>query len=65
MAKEKKNLGGLAFLPLIVFLALYIGTGVILTIAGAETTFGAFPRHVALLIGFGVALLIQPGQTIQ
>ncbi|MBQ1423498.1 MAG: Na+/H+ antiporter NhaC family protein [Lachnospiraceae bacterium] len=65
MEKEKKNLGGLAFLPLIVFLALYIGTGVILTIAGAESTFGAFPRHVALLVGFGVALLIQPGQSIQ
>ena len=65
MTSEKKSLGGLAFLPLLVFLALYIGTGVILSIAGAESTFGAFPRHVALLVGFGTALLLQPGRSVQ
>lgn len=65
MKDQKKNLGGLAFLPLIVFLALYIGTGVILSIMGAETTFGAFPRHVALLVGFAVAMLMSTGDTIQ
>ena len=62
---EKKSLGGLAFLPLLVFLALYIGTGVILSIMGAEKTFGAFPRHVALLVGFAVAMIMQPGDSIQ
>ncbi|MCR5576120.1 MAG: Na+/H+ antiporter NhaC family protein [Oscillospiraceae bacterium] len=62
---EKKSLGGWAFLPLLVFLALYIGTGVILSIMGAEKTFGAFPRHVALLVGFAVAMLMQPGESIQ
>ena len=65
MANEKKNLGGLAFLPLLVFLVLYIGTGVILSIMGAESTFGAFPRHVALLCGFAVAMVLQPGDSIQ
>ena len=65
MANEKKNLGGLAFLPLLVFLVLYIGTGVILSIMGAENTFGAFPRHVALLCGFAVAMVLQPGDSIQ
>ena len=65
MANEKKNLGGLAFLPLLVFLVLYIGTGVILSIMGAESTFGAFPRHVALLAGFAVAMVLQPGDSIQ
>jgi Na+/H+ antiporter NhaC len=65
MKDEKKNLGGLAFLPLLVFLALYIGTGVILSILGAEKTFGAFPRHVALLAGFAVAMFLQPGDSIQ
>ncbi len=65
MKDEKKNLGGLAFLPLLVFLALYIGTGVILSIMGAESTFGAFPRHVALLVGFAVAMVLQPGDSIQ
>ena len=62
---ERKNLGGLAFLPLIVFLVLYIGTGVILSIMGAESTFGAFPRHVALLAGFAVAMLMKTGDSIQ
>ncbi len=52
-------------MPLIVFLALYIGTGVILSIMGAESTFGAFPRHVALLVGFAVAMLMTTGDTIQ
>ncbi len=65
MKDEKKTLGGLAFLPLLVFLALYIGTGVILSIMGAEKTFGAFPRHVALLVGFAVAMFLQPGDSIQ
>ena len=65
MEKKNKSLGGLAFLPLIVFLALYIGTGVILSIMGAESTFGAFPRHVALLVGFAVAMLMTTGDTIQ
>ena len=65
LSGEKKNLGGLAFLPLLVFLALYIGTGVILSIMGAESTFGAFPRHVALLAGFAVAMLMSTGDTIQ
>ena len=65
MEKKNKSLGGLAFLPLIVFLTLYIGTGVILSIMGAESTFGAFPRHVALLVGFAVAMLMTTGDTIQ
>ena len=65
MKDEKKSLGGLAFLPLLVFLALYIGTGIILSIMGAEKTFGAFPRHVALLAGFAVAMFLQPGDSIQ
>lgn len=65
MSNEKKSLGGWAFLPIIVFLALYVGTGAILSIMGAESTFGAFPRHVALLVGFGVALLMQRSLTVQ
>jgi len=64
MSKEKKSLGGWAFLPLLVFLALYVGTGAILSFTGAETTFGAFPRHVALIAAFGVALLMRRDITI-
>ena len=65
MNSNKKSLGGWAFLPIIVFLVLYVGTGAILSAMGAESTFGAFPRHVALLVGFGVALLMQRGSTVQ
>jgi len=63
--KKEKSLGGWAFLPLLVFLALYVGTGAVLSFTGAESTFGAFPRHVALLVGFGVALLMQRKLSVQ
>jgi Na+/H+ antiporter NhaC len=61
MKKENRQLGFWAFLPLLTFLLLYIGTGVVVTITqGADGAFGSFPRHVALLFGFAVALLLKP-----
>ena len=48
---ENKKLGALAFLPLIVFLGTYIGCGIVFSVMGAESPFGYFPRHVALLVG--------------
>ncbi|MDY3052210.1 MAG: Na+/H+ antiporter NhaC family protein [Ndongobacter sp.] len=63
--KEKqnvlKNLGGWSFIPLLVFLALYIGSGLFFTSIGAENAFKQFPRHVALIIGVGIALIMNPG----
>ena len=47
---ENKKLGALAFLPLIVFLGTYIGCGIVFSVMGAESPFGYFPRHVALLV---------------
>lgn len=52
-----KKYGFSAFLPLIIFLVLYVGTGLYFTAVGAEDAFGTFPRHVALLVAIGVALL--------
>ena len=46
--ENQKKLGPIAFLPLIVFLLLYVGCGITFTLMGAESPFGQFPRHVAL-----------------
>ena len=59
MEKQKKNLGSVAFLPLIVFLVCYVGCGITFTLMGADDPFGKFPRHVALLAGCAVALLLN------
>lgn len=61
MSKQsnEKKYGAIAFLPLLVFLALYIGSGLIFTYLGVEGAFKKFPRHVALLTGIGVALLMN------
>lgn len=63
MKEDKKEnsgrqLGGLAFLPLLVFLALYIGSGLAFTLLGFPKPFSFLPRHVALLAGTLVALYL-------
>lgn len=65
MDKQKKNLGAVAFLPLIVFLVCYVGCGITFTLLGADEPFGKFPRHVALLAGCAVALLLNRGMGVQ
>ncbi|WP_058989818.1 Na+/H+ antiporter NhaC family protein [Anaerococcus rubeinfantis] len=57
--EKKSNLGFLAFLPLIVFLAIYIGSGIYFSNIKADDPFKQVPRHVALLIGALVAFLMQ------
>lgn len=59
MNNKPKNLKAVAFIPLLVFLALYIGFGLYFTNLGAEGAFGKFPRHVALIIGIGIALIMN------
>lgn len=58
MEQKKKNLGAAAFLPLMLFLATYIGCGITFSILGWESPFGYFPRHVALFVGIASALLL-------
>ena len=55
---EKKKMGALAFLPLILFLGTYIGCGLAFSIMGVESPFGYFPRHVASFVGIAAALLM-------
>lgn len=64
MDKQKKNLGAVAFLPLIVFLVCYVGCGITFTLMGVDDPFGKFPRHVALLAGCAVALLLNRGMNV-
>lgn len=56
---KKSNLGFVAFLPLIVFLAIYIGSGIYFSNIKADDPFKQVPRNVALLIGALVAFLMQ------
>lgn len=63
--REKHNLGGMAFLPLIVFLALYIGCGLTFTMMGVESPFGKMPRHVALLGGMACAFVLCRKMSVQ
>lgn len=40
-------------------LALYIGSGLLFTFMGVDGAFKKFPRHVALLIGIAVAMIMN------
>lgn len=57
---KKINLGFKAFLPLILFLGLYIGSGLFFMSKGVENPFKQFPRHVAILFGIVLAMLLAP-----
>lgn len=54
----KQDFGGLAFLPLITFLAVYVGAGLIFSALGSENPFKQIPREAALTFGIVVALIM-------
>lgn len=56
--KKNTNYGLLSFLPLIVFLFIYLGAGILFTLMGYEDPFKQIPRETALITGFIVALFI-------
>lgn len=58
--EKKQKLGALAFLPLIIFLVLYVGCGLTFTLIGKENPFSQFPRHVALFFGVVSILFLAP-----
>ena len=60
MDEGRRKYGAAAFLPLVVFLIIYVGCGITFTLMGVENPFGMFPRHVAILVGIGVAFLLAP-----
>lgn len=55
--RSKKDYGGKALFPILVFLGLYLGCGTYFSIKGVESPFWLMPRYVALMIGILVALL--------
>ena len=58
-----KNYKALAFLPLVLFLGLYVGCGIAFTLAGAENPFAKMPRYVAVMAAILAALLFYDRKT--
>lgn len=54
--KVTRKYGASAFLPMIIFLLLYVGTGVCLTIMGIAKPFSYMPRYVAVLAAIMIAI---------
>lgn len=61
--RSLKNYGAAAFLPMILFLALYVGCGVVFTILGTESPFSQLPRYVAVMIAILAAMFCYDRKT--
>ena len=55
---KDKDIGFLSFLPLVVFLVVYMGSGLFFSAMGVEKPYTQIPRNFALLLGVVVALLM-------
>lgn len=60
----KKSYGVLAFVPLMVFLVLFLGSGLIFMAQGVDKPFGQVPILAALLMGTVVAFAMNPSVKI-
>lgn len=49
--ESKENLGPIAFVPIIVFILIYLGGGIYYTVLGISDPFEQIPRNFALLMG--------------
>lgn len=60
MEENKKGIdyGAKALLPLLVFLVLYVGCGIVFTVLGTKDPFWQMPRYVAILIAILFAVLV-------
>lgn len=60
MEENKKGIdyGAKALLPLLVFLVLYVGCGIVFTVLGTKEPFWQMPRYVAILIAILFAVLV-------
>lgn len=61
--RSNKNYGALAFFPMLLFLVLYVGTGVYFTIIGTPKAFNFMPRYVAVLAAIMVAMVCYDRKT--
>lgn len=55
--RSKKNYGGLGLLPLLIFLGLYIGSGLFYAVLGTEKPFTVMVRYAPLLVGLLIGLI--------
>lgn len=63
MKKESKyNYGILAFVPLAVFLIIYLGTGICLNLMNKEKPFSQISQEPVLLLAFAVSILMAKGK---
>lgn len=58
LVTAEKDFGAAAFIPMMIFLALYLGSGIYFTVKGAESPFAQVPRDSALVIGVVAALFM-------
>lgn len=56
--KVKQDYGILAFLPLFIFLFIYLGAGILFTYLGKDSPFKQIPREAALVVGVITALIM-------
>lgn len=52
---------GLALIPFLVFIAIYLGAGIFMQVKGVEMAFYQFPAPVAIFIGIVVAFIMLKG----
>lgn len=55
---QEKDYGAAAFIPLVLFLAIYLGAGIYFTVQGINAPFSQIPRDVALIAGIACALFM-------
>lgn len=58
---ENKKLGFIGLVPLLIFVIIYLGTGIFLQSQGVEMAFYQLPSPVAIFIGIIVAFIIFKG----
>ncbi len=61
MSNNQKKGNGLALIPLLVFVGIYLGAGIILQSKGTEMAFYQFPSPVALFIAIIIAFIMFKG----
>ena len=59
---ETPKANGLALIPFLVFIGIYLGAGIVLNSQGVDMAFYQFPAPVAIVVGVIVAFAMFPGK---
>lgn len=62
MEQAKVKPRGTALIPFLVFIAVYLGTAIVLQVQGVEMAFYQMPAPIAILVGVIVAFIMFPGK---